>query len=289
MKKLSLLLGGLIVTLGATMASCSGDNAAPAFKTEQEKINFQAVTSLNLASSFKASNPGLKRAKAMTEEQKKEALEILPTLDLMLTNGVKFDSVTEEVDTIINEVTYKIKETINFIDTSLKEAKYTLYYNVVDKEEESEKNKVERETSIEGIAEFDSNQYSFISTTTTEEKNNKSEVEREFKVIIDENNYVKVEEEHEIKNNKEETSFEYSVYKDGKETLSYSLSIENKNHYDEIEYEVNDVEYELKIMKNEDGSSRYVISIEKEDEEFEAVFNKIIDENGNVSYVEVTK
>ena len=225
----------------------------------------------------------------MNEEQKKEALEILPTLDLMLTNGVKFDSVTEEVDTTINEVTYKIKETINFIDTSLKKAKYTLYYNVIDKEEESEENEVEAETSIKGIAEFDNNQYSFISTTTTEEKNNKSEVEREFKVIINENNYVKVEEEHEIKNNKEETSFEYSVYKDGKETLSYSLSIENKNHYDEIEYEINDVEYELKIMKNKDGSSKYVISIEKDDEEFEAIFNKIIDENGNVSYVEVTE
>ena len=45
MKKLNLLLGGLIVTLGATMASCSGDNVSPAFKTEQEKINFQAVCS----------------------------------------------------------------------------------------------------------------------------------------------------------------------------------------------------------------------------------------------------
>ena len=222
----------------------------------------------------------------------------------------------KDVTIVFNDVTYNFKETISFVNESLEKSSYTLLYNLEeandpsikakndhhDDDEEDEKGhhgnqshennsenctKMDEETKIFGIAMIsDEVFYEFVSESEIEEHNNKKEFERTFKIFVGEKDYILVEEENEVKNNKTESSFEYTVVENGAKVLNYSISIENKNNKDVIEYEIDDVEYEIKRTMNESGEEIYKIEVENEhDYEFVVCYKKVTNEDGSISFV----
>lgn len=319
MKIRKLMLSSIALLAGVGMVSCGdmlGNDESSVFSSTQEKFSTQAVTSLSMINSLGSSNGLVRKAKLISDEDKSKIEQILPTLDLLMNNGMIFESQVVEEVVIFNDVTYNFKETISFVNESLEKSSYTLLYNLEeandssikakndhhDDDEEDEKGhhgdqshennsenctKMDEETKIFGIAMIsDEVFYEFVSESEIEEHNNKKEYERTFKIIVGEKDYILVEEENEVKNNKTESSFEYTVVENGAKVLNYSISIENKNNKDVIEYEIDDVEYEIKRTMNESGEEIYKIEVENEhDYEFVVCYKKVTNEDGSISFV----
>ena len=318
MKIRKLMLSSIALLAGVGLVSCGdmlGNDESSVFSSTQEKFSTQAVTSLSMINSLGSSNGLVRKAKLISYEEKAKIEQILPTLDLLMNNGMVFESQVVEEVVIFNDVTYNFKETISFVNESLEKSSYTLLYNLEeandpsikakndhhDDDEEDEKGhhgdqshennsenctKMDEETKIFGIAMIsDEVFYEFVSESEIEEHNNKKEYERTFKIIVGEKDYILVEEENEVKNNKTESSFEYTVVENGTKVLNYSISIENKNNKDVIEYEIDDVEYEIKRTMNESGEEIYKIEVENEDDsEFVVIYKKVTNEDGSISF-----
>lgn len=137
MKKTNLLVGlfgSLALIAGATSCEAlrGNPNGGNSNLTVQQKQNVEALTGIKLLESTLSNGSMIKRA-AKIEENKEintEDIEkILPSIDVLLNNGSIIESSITEEDTIINEITYKFKEVINYKDSELKDASYTLVYN----------------------------------------------------------------------------------------------------------------------------------------------------------------
>ena len=318
MKISKLMLSSIALLAGVGLVSCGdilGNDESSVFSSSQEKFSTQAVTSLSMINSLGSSNGLVRKAKQISDEDKSKIEQILPTLDLLMNNGMIFESTVVEEAVIFNDVTYNFKETISFVNESLEKSSFTLLYNLDEAndssikakndyhdDEEDEKGhhgnqnhennsenckKIDEETKISGIAMIsDEVFYEFVSESEIEEHNNKKEYERTFQIIVGEKDYILVEEENEVKNNKTESSFEYTVVENGAKVLNYSISIENKNNKDVIEYEIDDVEYEIKRTMNESGEEIYKIEVENEhDYEFVVCYKKVTNEDGSISFV----
>ena len=141
MKK-NLLMVGLISGLGiAGLASCGikGNNKETQL-TRSESLSMQAATSLSMVNNLGNSKSNLLRANKIAEEagltdaEKQDIKEILPTLDLMLSNSSSFDSHIENGDfaPVADDETVKFntKEVVAFLGTDGKASSYTLFYNI---------------------------------------------------------------------------------------------------------------------------------------------------------------
>ena len=159
MKK-SLLLVGLISGLGiAGLASCGikKDNATNEL-SRSETLSMQAATSLSMVNNFASSKSGLLKSNkvedkvGLTEAEKAEIKEIIPTLDLMLSNSSSFDSTVEngEFKPVSDDETIKFntKEVIGFLGTDGKTNSYTLYYDVEVAEPENPAPEDNKDTTI---------------------------------------------------------------------------------------------------------------------------------------------
>ena len=314
------MLSSIALLAGVGMVSCGDmleNDESSVFSSSQEKFSTQAVTSLSMINSLGSSNGLIRKAKQISDEDKVKIEQILPTLDLLMNNGMIFESTVIEEAVIFNDVTYNFKETISFVNESLEQSSFTLLYNLDEANDSSIKGKnghhddeeddnghhgnqnhdnnsenckkIDEETKIFGIAMIsDEVFYEFVSESEIEEHNNKKEYERSFKIIVGEKDYILVEEENEVKNNKTESSFEYTVVENGAKVLNYSISIENKNNKDVIEYEIDDVEYEIKRTMNESGEEIYKIEVENEhDYEFVVCYKKVTNEDGSISFVSI--
>ena len=137
MKKTKLLVG-----LFASVALIAGATSCEAIKgtpnggnnnlTTQQKQNVEALTSIKLLESTLGNGSMIKRAKVFNDNQAintEDIEKILPSIDVLLNNGSIIESSITEVDTVINETTYKFKEVISYKDSELKDATYTLVYN----------------------------------------------------------------------------------------------------------------------------------------------------------------
>ena len=307
MKKLHLLIGAVSafgIIAGAT--SCgSQDTTKPTTQLSvKEKKNIETLTGVKLlqsalsTSTMRTMNCAY-RAMNQDEINTKDIEDILPSIDALLNNGSVLNSTITEEDTIINDVTYKFKEEVTYKDSNLKDATYTLVYNKEvltekakenGKEENKEENKdqeSEQSERLDGYVFISTDEkYPFTSISESETEKNESEVERTFKVNINETSYVLVEEENEAEKNEAETEFEYTFVNNGKVELNYSISIENhKDGLKEVEYEKNGVEYEVKKTVRD---NKEVFKVEREDandEEAKFFFEKVIAEDGSVSFV----
>ena len=137
MKKTKLLVG-----LFASVALIAGVTSCEAIKgthngvnnnlTTQQKQNVEALTGIKLLESTLSNGNMIKRAQAFNDNQEintEDIEKILPSIDVLLSNGSIIESSITEVDTVINETTYKFKEVISYKDSELKDATYTLVYN----------------------------------------------------------------------------------------------------------------------------------------------------------------
>lgn len=323
MKKVRLLVGLFgAITLMAGATSCeimkptTNPNGEPSFTT-QEKNNVAALSSIKMvesAFSMPSSKLAFKKTEAMPEASDEELQKILPTLDALLQNGLGIESIIEDVDTVIDEITYKTKETISFKDSLTGDNSYTLVYNKTlldlevenddDHEDERQNAAATAETPAEPTDKLEENQeteesyklegwvilseehkFKFTSLSEVETKANEKEEERFFHIEIDANSYVRVEQEHETEAKETETEFSYKLVNNGVTEVEYSISIENeKDKFTEIEYELNGVEYELSTVEN-NGEIIYKIEVEgRNDDETKVMYKKHVNEDGTITY-----
>ena len=287
MKKIKILGLGILTSGAILLSSCTsnslkdlvhgGDNQNNV-TTNSEAFLMQATSSLKLLSNIDLGSARLSRS--LNDTEINEIKEILPQLDLMLNNGTSFESSLTSKENVIEGVTYQYEEVVTFKDSNLIDVTYTLIYNANTKEFKDDDEKV-TVTTIEGVAKVDDATYlPFVSITKTENEWDESETERTFKVNLNENSYVIVEESHEVEDDEIENEFEYTLINNGRKELEYSIEIEKEGFKDSIEYEVNNKEYELTRVGDE-----YYVKV-KEGRNFVdyAKFKKIINEDGSVIF-----
>ena len=287
MKKIKILGLGILTSGAILLSSCTsnslkdlvhgGDNQNNV-TTNSEAFLMQATSSLKLLSNIDLGSARLSRS--LNDTEINEIKEILPQLDLMLNNGTSFESSLTSKENVIEGVTYQYEEVVTFKDSNLIDVNYTLIYNANTKEFKDDDEKV-IVTTIEGVAKVDDVTYlPFVSITKTENEWDESETERTFKVNLNENSYVIVEESHEVEDDEIENEFEYTLINNGRKELEYSIEIEKEGFKDSIEYEVNNKEYELTRVGDE-----YYVKV-KEGRNFVdyAKFKKIINEDGSVIF-----
>ena len=287
MKKIKILGLGILTSGAILLSSCTsnslkdlvhgGDNQNNV-TTNSEAFLMQATSSLKLLSNIDLGSARLSRS--LNDTEINEIKEILPQLDLMLNNGTSFESSLTSKENVIEGVTYQYEEVVTFKDSNLIDVTYTLIYNANTKEFKDDDEKVTI-TTIEGVAKvYDVTYLPFVSITKTENEWDESETERTFKVNLNENSYVIVEESHEVEDDEIENEFEYTLINNGRKELEYSIEIEKEGFKDSIEYEVNNKEYELTRVGDE-----YYVKV-KEGRNFVdyAKFKKIINEDGSVIF-----
>ncbi len=257
--------------------------------------NLQAVTAMNLLS-FNHSSSTLNlnsigtrdRNRPITDKEKQEIIDMLPTLDLLMMEDQAFTSTISEVNEVINNQTYQFKEVIGYKDNTMENSNITLYFNITNSWTRGE-NFMQ---SLEGVALLnnDPTLYSFTSLTHHENDRDEVEEERNFRIQTGANSYILVEQESESERNETENEFKYTIVENGRRVDDYSISIENEWNKKSVSYEVNETEYEMEIVER-NGEKYYVVEYENESGWVEAeallVFKKIVDQSGNARFEEV--
>ena len=135
MKISKLMLSSIVLLAGVAMVSCGdmlGNDESSVFSSSQEKFSTQAVTSLSMINSLGSSNGLVRKAKLISYEEKAKIEQILPTLDLLMNNGMIFESQVVEEVVIFNDVTYNGKIgkgnniTASHIENEVMKSTYTL-------------------------------------------------------------------------------------------------------------------------------------------------------------------
>lgn len=335
MKKTKLLVGLFAsVALIAGVTSCEAIKGTPNGGnnnlTTQQKQNVEALTGIKLLESTLSNGNMIKRAQVFNDNQEintEDIEKILPSIDVLLSNGSIIESSITEVDTVINETTYKFKEVISYKDSELKDATYTLVYNkesigndkddddddhddrrIKETKKEDQDDVIASETTPESKPEnnksndeiktkeklvglvllSETEHYDFEAMSKTEIEEDEKESKRSFKISLEENSFVKVTEKSEVEEDEKETKFAYKFVKDGKVELDYSLKIEDeKDELTEVTYEVNETEYEVTKFVKD---SKEIYKVEREDahdNEQVFYFEKIINEDGTSSFVRI--
>ncbi len=288
MKK-SLIITSLFI--GISLTSCNLSNDEKVIKDDQ-KFTLQAATSLNLVKSISNVNKfNLSKKSDISENDINEIKEILPQLDLMLENGYTFDSQISEVNKEINNETYKYQEIITFKGLNEEYVTYNLFYNSPKEIKEVDDDEIEIKQVMNGVATFDNNNYySFISLSESEKEDDELEDKRIFKINMNNESYIKVEESYEIEGKEIENKFKYTVVENGTKTLEYKVKQEIETNKEKLEYELNDIEYKLvKEFDKDNNRTLYIIKYENEDldKEFKLKFEKIVLENGEVVFNQI--
>lgn len=300
-----LLIGGMLALGLGTLASCKNAPLGDETKlSNKEAFRLEAATSMNLVANLSSSPVSKKvlRANEISDSEATKIKEMLPTVDLILDNGASFLSTITEEETEINGTIYSFKEVITFKNSELKDETYTLVYNATEKverdydDEENDDEKNDEDTEIEtsktmkGYAIYDQEtMYEFVSIMNTEEDSEETEIERSFRINLNENSYVKVSQETEQEENENSTEFEYTYVENGDVKLNYSIEVENEGNKNEIEYEIGEKEYEL-VRLNQDNETTYKIYLEvddKDDDHLLATFKKVVGEDGIITYERV--
>ncbi len=285
------LAGGLFLNSCTTNTNTNSDNS---LLSSSSLMSLQAVTGMKLlsnASVATASTSSLVSTLAMTDEEISTLEQLLPQLDMILENDGAFSSTVESGSFPIGNSTYETKETYTFKDNNLENKSYVIYFNETASRTEEERDGWEVETTTyiryDGVATLDGTTfYPFVSLYEEEIEGNESEEQRTFRINISDGTYVTVEQSVENEGNENEVEFEYKLVENYRTVLEYSIEIETDGYKDDIEYEINGTEYEISKLAN---SNIYVVKVKQNgryDNEV-ARFEKVVDANGNTSFVYV--
>lgn len=255
MKKLFILLGLGVLSL----SGCDLNNPTP---NNANKASFKDMYSLSALSGINMLNmrnaPSLKRKAAnLTEEDKTEILKKLEVVDNLISGNM---ITSKEENSDLSD--YQKMYTISTSDLDGNTSSYKFYFNelIIADEDDNDDDEVdnEQEFHLSGIV---------INNDVTYKMEGKKEIEEgefevEFKVMIDELNYVVVEQE--IEDNEEE--YKYTSYTDGKKTLEYELEFEVNKNKVEVEFKEKSGTSKKKTKfesVEKDGKKEVKISIEE--------------------------
>lgn len=255
MKKLFILLGlGVLSLSGCDLNNPTSNNANKAsFKDMYSLSALSGINMLNMRSA-----PSLKKKAAnLTEEDKTEILKKLEVVDNLISGNM---ITSEEENSDLAD--YQKMYTISTSDLDGNTSSYRFYFNelIIADEDDNDDDEVdnEQEFHLSGIV---------INNDVTYKMEGKKEIEEgefevEFKIMIDELNYVVVEQE--IEDNEEE--YKYTGYTDGKKTLEYELEFEVNKNKVEVEFKEKSGTSKKKTKfesVEKDGKKEVKISIEE--------------------------
>lgn len=227
---------------------------------------------------------GDEKQEALTDEQKQDLIIKLEMVEEMLTNSI-FKSEVLPSDKEEYETMYTLT-TKNFNDI---EQTYVFYYNETLKENEHEQEHKEnknhhdeQESRLEGIVIFNELEYQMIG----EKEIKDDEVEMKFKVSLDEQNYVVINQETES----DEQEFEYIQYVDGKKVYQTEIEFEANDKKGKFEVEFKEksengiiaYQYEFKI---EEERKFVEIKIKENKTELKVKMEIFFDENNQPQYI----
>ena len=167
--------------------------------------------------------------------------------------------------------------TVTYQDINSIKNTFVMYYNetILNDDDHDED---EQESYIEGIIKIDDQIYQMRGEKEIEQ----DEFEISFTYRLDEQTYVIVEQEIEG----EKTEFQYEIVKNGESIYEYSLEV--KRHSVELEVEnqtIGEKEMEFYLFEK-DGKTLIKAEVEDNEQEYEILFEKVIDvETGNVNYI----
>lgn len=242
-------------------------NASVGTVAETTPMNaFQAVSQVENEEAERVDE----NAVTLGEAEKNEIL-----LNLEIARNIINGGVVKSEVTVSDREGYAFTYTLTARDIDGEETVYVFYYNstekVNDKEDDSDEKKEdkqkEKETEIlmEGIVVIGETEYSMRGEQSV--KNDETEVE--FKVMVDESNYVIIEQE----TSDNEQEYEYTMYKNREKVFSTSVEYETEEDGEtELKFKTKtsdgkDVVYKYEFFTDEKGS---FVEIKTENQSFEA-------------------
>lgn len=279
MKKISNLL---IPTLSLVLlASCAGIETGGGVYTDKATFAYEAVTSVGFLGILNEneSAPMALKKNSVSDTTVEAIKEYLPAVDAAFNGESQIAVVDKESD----RQEYSKHTVITYLDVNNQEKTIAMYYNETEKVNfDDDDDEDEREYRIEGVLLVDGLEYTMLG----EKELDKDELEINFRYMLDENTYVKVEQEIETG----EQEFEYEIYQNGRKIYEYSLELEN----DEVELKVKDASSALSSLKLEfervarNGKNYLKCEVEENKTKDTIYFEKVVLDDGSSTYVVVT-
>lgn len=255
----------------------SNNNSEPSSQS-QNVYAFEAITSAGLLHSLNNNQDVLAIKKAQADETLiSQIKDYLPSVEAALTNQSLMTS-SEVVESDRSE--YATKVILTYTDIALVNQTMTMYYNETaipdDDFDDDWDDQFEEEYVIDGLIIIDNVEYQMFGKKELDQ----DEYEVSFTYQIDENNYIKVEQE--IENN--ESEFNYTVIQNRRKVYEYSLEVENNS----VELEVKDRNLGVEKMEfeflNRDNRTYIIAEVRQNGVSSEIVFEKVVDEFNNITY-----
>lgn len=280
MKKMLVLLG-LAGTIA--LASCSDKNEINNSNNDNNvkfstMYDYSAISGISMLNS---NSSQLKMRNSLNDAQKDKVINNFEIIENLIAGGI---TKSEEKPSDLPE--YETMYTISVNSINGEVENYLYYYNeTILKDDDDDDlfdfdDEEERESRLDGIVILDGVTYNMYGKKEIEG----NEMEVEFKISLDNDTYVKVEQETE--NGEEE--YKYTKYENGRRVYQTEMEVEEKNHKVEFSFKEKDSNgittyYKYDIVEL-DGKKYVRVHLNDGTENIEARLEVSVDENGNRVY-----
>ena len=267
--KRKLLFGSVLLTLSTLFVGCNNkiDKTTEEVESFKTMYDFAAIGSIHLL------NNNVSTDELPTQTEEDEVLNNLKQIEGLLQEGI-----TKSADEKSNLVGYEKMYEVCTLDFVNGHSKYIFYFNEKVLEQEHD----ETELALDGIVKINDQTFEMIGKKEVEGQ----EVEMNFKVMLDQNNYVFVEQEVE----NDESEFSFTKYENGIKVFETSLEF-GRDLFDR-EFEITQLDKEtnqLVSYKYEYDSralEKYVKVTKIVGDDKDVMRIKFeIDEDGNINYI----
>ena len=275
---IGMLTGCQISTNNSSQNGGTNNNGSNPSAQSEQVYAFEAITSAGLLHSLNNNQDVLAVKKAKADETLVNQIkDYLPSVEAALTNQSLMTS-SEVVASDRNE--YATKVIITYTDIAFVNQTMTMYYNETaipdDDFDDDWDDQFEEEYVIDGLIIIDDVEYQMFGKKELDQ----DEYEVSFTYQIDENNYIKVEQE--IEN--DESEFNYTVIQNRRKVYEYSLEVEDNS----VELEVKERNLGVEKMEFEflkrDNRTYIIAEVRQNGVSSEIVFEKVVDELNNITY-----
>lgn len=280
MKKMLVLLG-LAGTIA--LASCNDKNEINNSNNDNNvkfstMYDYSAISGISMLNS---NSSQLKMRNSLNDAQKDKVINNFEIIENLIAGGI---TKSEEKPSDLPE--YETMYTISVNSINGEVENYLYYYNeTILKDDDDDDlfdfdDEEERESRLDGIVILDGVTYNMYGKKEIEG----NEMEVEFKISLDNDTYVKVEQETE--NGEEE--YQYTKYENGRRVYQTEMEVEEKNHKVEFSFKEKDSNgittyYKYDIVEL-DGKKYVRVHLNDGTENIEARLEVSVDENGNRVY-----
>ena len=267
--KRKLLFGSVLLTLSTLFVGCD----KKVDKTTEEVESFKTMYDFAAIGSIHLLNNNVSTDELPTQTEEDEVLNNLKQIEGLLQEGMT-KSADEKSDLEGYEKMYKVC-TLDFVDGH---SEYTFYFNEKVLEQEHD----ETELALDGIVKINDQTFEMIGKKEVEGK----EVEMNFKVMLDQNNYVFVEQEVE----NDESEFSFTKYENGIKVFETSLEfgrdlLDREFEITQLDKETNQlVSYKYEYDSRALEKYVKVTKIVGDDKDVMRIKFEI-DEDGNINYI----